>query len=715
MVTKPLIQTDNKGNMPEINRYTQMPAPLVVNPISFEEFSRVPMAQAVEKGAGLAALGRINTDYDVDEADLGKVTEMITGIDQVKDGIVNKIANSNIDLQTVGEVLALKKQRDELYKTKINAAEMNKKIINNWRENVDRMTMSGQHPADYGELIKQRGYTDWQRSGGTFGVEGKDAKTYIPDFGVKYIDVDKDIRSLMEQAARQGDVKTSQWGSGESKIEEMQGYNMLTTSGGGSKTISSNLKNITAAEALLEKEYNDPRTDRGKFAEYAGKDKVLTELHSRLEEYKKMFLDTKLDVRSESKTKQLMGKKDEVYTGGTEWATKDRILVPTDNIDAIKYGSKSSIVDRTFKTATDINKDYVKKEQTGETPSSFLRGLGMVVPSLATIIDITNQLKSGKSFKDVSFAGPNYRAAKEIIGSSMQVFKNQKNAYKDKLSAITDLPFAMEDIVSKDKSFGKIVAKALQGDKNAIDATYDVLADYMTYDSGSIEIDPKIVTTQYTRTQYGLSLKGVNTVESAQDLFSNSFNALALNTGTTLDKKTQATINHKGKIGKMEVKGNIPLFSPYLIDKETGKLNLDYTGGFVVSDLTEKSEDNQGEFLTPLPEKWKQTPEYERALELNSLVVPLQKGATTSVLMTDDGVNYYPIEIRHDERQGQEFHYLYNDGTGYSELKDEDQARIVGPKFAKRAKLKVVNYQEENLPTTNITGGFQSNSSFKIK
>ena len=702
--------------MPEINRYTQMPAPLVVNPISFEEFSRVPMAQAVEKGAGLAALSRISTDYDVDEADLGQITKMVSGLDQVKDGIVDKIANSNIDSQTVGEVLALKKQRDELYKTKINAAEMNKKIINNWRENVDRMTMSGQHPADYGELIKQRGYTDWQRSGGTFGVEGKDAKTYIPDFGVKYIDVDKDIRSMLEQASKQGTESTTQWGGGKTDITSEQGYDFLTTSGGGSKSAYSNLKNLNAAEALLKREYNDPNTDRGKFAMYAGKDAVLSDLNNRLDEYKRMFIEDKQSIKSDTRTKQLMGASNKnLPSQGTEWATKDRILVPTDNIDAIKYGSKSSIVDRTFKTATDINKDYVKKEQTGETPSSFLRGLGMVVPSLASIIDITNQLKSGKSFKDVSFAGPNYRAAKEIIGSSMQVFKNQKNAYKDKLSAITDLPFAMEDIVSKDKSFGKIVAKALQGDKNAIDATYDVLADYMTYDSGSIEIDPKIVTTQYTRTQYGLSLKGVNTVESAQDLFSNSFNALALNTGTTLDKKTQATINHKGKIGKMEVKGNIPLFSPYLIDKETGKLNLDYTGGFVVSDLTEKSEDNQGEFLTPLPEKWKQTPEYERALELNSLVVPLQKGATTSVLMTDDGVNYYPIEIRHDERQGQEFHYLYNDGTGYSELKDEDQARIVGPKFAKRAKLKVVNYQEENLPTTNITGGFQSNSSFKIK
>ena len=42
--------------MAKINRFSQIVNPTVVNPISFEEFNRVPMAKARAKAEGLSTV-----------------------------------------------------------------------------------------------------------------------------------------------------------------------------------------------------------------------------------------------------------------------------------------------------------------------------------------------------------------------------------------------------------------------------------------------------------------------------------------------------------------------------------------------------------------------------------------------------------------------------------------------------------------------------------
>jgi hypothetical protein len=205
---------------------------------------------------------------------------MITGIDQVKDGIVNKIVTSNIDSQTVGDVLNLKRQRDELYKTKINAAEMNKKIINNWRENVDRM--AAQTSPEWANIVKKRGYEDWQRSGGTFGVENKDAKTFIPDFGVKYYDEDKDIKEQIDFASQMTQTSRDDWAGGSGTTWQGD-KEFFTRTSGGWKESWSNKQKMDFSKEMLKREYSDPSTERGKYAQYGERD--LAAINKKIDDY----------------------------------------------------------------------------------------------------------------------------------------------------------------------------------------------------------------------------------------------------------------------------------------------------------------------------------------------------------------------------------------------------------------------------------------------
>ena len=580
-----------------------MPAPLKVDPISFEEFSRVPMAEAMAKGAGLAALGRIKTDYDVDEADLGKVTEMISGLDQVKDGIVDKIATSNIDSQTVGDVLNLKRQRDELYKTKINAAEQNKKIINNWRENVDRETMSSKRPADYGELIKQRGYEAWKDSGSTFGTEGKDSKTFIPDFGVSYINMDKDVMEMMAAAARQGDTKTTAWGEGTPYKESIAGLgDFATTTGAGSSTKSTNLANITAAESLLRKEYTDERTERGKFAAYAGKDKVLADLDERLDYYKKMFLNTQKETRGGGKHRQ--------FIEGSNTPAN------TTNTDSYEYNLPRTLTYQGNKKLQDAETGVIRRALNAYDAATDANYKPSSIP---TILSFTQPLTVffSKFFKPKS-----------------------TDEYKAKLTAIKELNNTAVALKGKTITQEQYEAAMSGADPKAIDAVFDAIVKYQdeaVHNNAASSFDTK----DYNWADFGVDTKND---QNGSDIAAGAYNYTDVSTGEFVGSDEDINLNVKAINNKLKVIGNITLGSRDLLNPN-GTVKTDLTSGRVVID-TETGK----KYYVPLSPGLQKTPNFKRLAGINNTLLHLAPGERTPMVRYNPGTNNFEeVIVKHDD------------------------------------------------------------------
>jgi hypothetical protein len=584
--------------MAEFNRYTQMPAPLIVNPISFEDFAKVPLMKAKATGEIVGANERISTEYNVDDADLGKISTLVEGIDKIKENIVTDITNNGINSQSVGQVIALKRERDRLYKTKIQQAEENKKLLFAWRQKIDDMVMRGTISPEYGEKIKEKEYGKWVDKGGTF---TKDSESDLPrmfqgNFGAKYFDRDRDFREQLMEAARQGDVKTTPTGGGSGKMTEDNGYNVFVTPGSGSVTTSTNEANLDATINRLVGEYMDPTTERGKFAQYSDMD--LTELKNRAQLYKQEFLDTKSIKQWNSGSKQILGKKDPEPTNG---------IIDTEN-NPMKESKHKISKDLKEATTTNwkefefINDKYVKKQKKRPWYSR-----GIVNPS--DVIDVIKELRG--------------------IGDS------DPKTIKDKILLVYKFPGTIKELLRTGDLTEAMVSNAKKGQIKWINHVVDKIGEWQENNVKQRQ-QSKIVTEDYMRTEWGLEIPKVDPEKSAQDIAKGDYNFYRLEDRSVVkneegDEEYDAIKKSLRLPGKAEVEGYIPMLSPDLLD-ENGDVLDDLSGGrkFTVKDPDSKYFNKS--YYVKLPPGVRDTKEYKIIKELNKIILSLGVGDKTNEL-----------------------------------------------------------------------------------
>lgn len=600
--------------MAEFNRYTQMPAPLIVNPISFEDFAKVPLMKAKATGEIVGANERISTEYNVDDADLGKISTLVEGIDKIKENIVTDITNNGINSQSVGQVIALKRERDRLYKTKIQQAEENKKLLFAWRQKIDDMVMRGTISPEYGEKIKEKEYGKWVEKGGTF---TKDSESDLPrmfqeNFGVKYFDIDKDFREQLIEAARQGDVKTTPTGGGSGKMTEDNGYNVFVTPGSGSVTTSTNEANLDATINRLVGEYMDPTTERGKFAQYSDMD--LTELKNRAQLYKQEFLDTKSIKQWNSGSKQILGKKDPKPPNG---------IIDTENnpIKESKYKISKDLKEATTTNWKEFEViDNKFREKHGKKPW-YKRGI--VNPS--DVIDVIKELRG--------------------IGDS------DPKTIKDKILLVYKFPGTITELIASGDLTPAMVSNAKKGQIKWINHVVDKIGEWQENNVKQRQ-QSKIVTEDYMRTEWGLEIPKVDPEKSAQDIAKGDYNFYRLEDRSVVkneegDEEYDAIKKSLRLPGKAEVEGYIPMLSPDLLD-ENGDVLDDLTGGrkFTVKDPDSKYFNKS--YYVKLPPGVRDTKEYKIIKELNKIILSLGVGdKTNEVAYQNNRGEFERVEVVH--------------------------------------------------------------------
>ena len=273
-----------------VNRFSKIVQPLVVDPISFEEFTRVPMMEAQAEAESMAAVNRISTEYNVDNKDLEGVQNALVHSNKSKEDLVTDIANHGVNNETIGKILQTKQERDKIYGEYINQAQRNKQEIDAWRKQVNDMVKSGKidNPR-YGEYILRKEYQKWD---GTMDENGS-LNNFVPSLGAQYYDVDKDIQTTMGEAAQtlvQGMKYTG------AKLKFIGGKPYMQDRDGTSK--ESNLPGLEAAAKLLLRDYMDPSTPRGDFASYV--EMSPNYIYKKIEDYVNVMLDEEVNYRTGS-------------------------------------------------------------------------------------------------------------------------------------------------------------------------------------------------------------------------------------------------------------------------------------------------------------------------------------------------------------------------------------------------------------------------------
>lgn len=570
--------------MAEFNRYTQMPAPLIVNPISFEDFAKVPLMKARATGETVGAAERINTEYNVDDADLGKISTLVEGIDKLKEGIVTDITNNGINSQSIGQVITLKRERDKLYKNKIQQAEENKKLLFAWRQKIDDMVMRGTISPEYGEKIKQKEYGKWVDKGGTFANDNDSdlPRMFQENFGVKYFDIDKDIREQLNEIKNQETIKGTSWAGGKSHVEQGDGFTQLVTSGGGSRTKASNESNLDAAINRIYQEYSDPNTERGQFVQYADVD--ISSLKGRLQKYKQEFLAKKDITQVDNSQRQLLG------DGSGKDNSNDAIIDTENNpIRESKYKINKdlkSVTNTNWKELVTIDEEFRKKQK--DKPWYTITKPG-------DLLDVINKIrKSGNS---------------------------DPKTIKDKILLIYKFPSTIDKLIDSGDLTPAMVYNAKGGQIKWINHVIDKISDYQEKNVTPNQ-QSKIVTEDYMRTSWGLDISKSNPEGSAQDIYKGTYNFYNLENRKIADKDEQEEIRAALGTKGAEVQGNIPMLSPDLLD-ENGEVLSNLSGGrkFTVTDP--KSKYFGKSYYAELPPSLKETKNFKRIKELNERILSL--------------------------------------------------------------------------------------------
>ena len=255
------------------NRFNQIVKPYIVNPISVETFSKVPMAKAMAKSAGISAAAELEFDYDVDKADLNAVQEIISPIKQGKEDMVNRIMEEGVSDDLVNDFVSLKRGYD-FAEDQISIAEQNKKVVDKWEQNLLRVHGNN---TKYMDLIKDKEYSKW---GGTFTKDDNgnfvttdtgnfQTKAFDADLGPNYINIKDDFFNQLKGISKT--LANEYPGGGKfTTVTDTNGVKRtayVTTTG---KRVYSNEDKLVARAEMLIKDYADPNTARGAFAEYVG-------------------------------------------------------------------------------------------------------------------------------------------------------------------------------------------------------------------------------------------------------------------------------------------------------------------------------------------------------------------------------------------------------------------------------------------------------------
>jgi hypothetical protein len=613
-----------------VNRYTQAPAPLRLNPLSFEELSRVPLAKAQAKAEGIASLERIGTQYNVDDKDLNTITDLVSGIDQSKSTIVDDIANNGVNSQTVNNVLKLKRERDNIYKTKINQAEENKKRIDLWKQQLDEMTMRGIHSSEWADLVKNKEYAAWANKGGTF-VEGSDIPTtFVPTFGPKYIDMDEDIKRTFKEAEDMTVVpeQTKTWGGGKPYQEQIGTEMYSVTPGGGRVKVATNASKLEAAKQLLLKEYADPNTERGKFANYG--DIKPEDLEATLEKYKQMYLKQDVD--------KSIGETSYSHIGTS--SNIDSNVTPSAYTSEANRESTYKVLDKLTKSSP-TSSVYVKNAWK-EAKEEVNRGNAKNIDKKSSTEKFLESL--------TSFSRKQTKFLRKMTGLN----KTNPISVEDQVDAIQKLSTVTEELVKNGSLSSTMVYNATHikgpvGDKWR-NEVLSQLQDWTEDNTSPIE-SPTVVTEDYMRTTYGLSNKGVEPGEAAKDILKGAPNFIRLEDRKVIsadeDEDEHTEILKAIADNKAEIQGVIPMLSPDLLD-EKGNYMDNMSGARVVY-ISDKSSDSFGKkYYTKLPDYLRNTPNFRRIEGVNKSIMSLEIGQDTDMIIINKKGQAELVKVKHD-------------------------------------------------------------------
>lgn len=253
-----------------MNRFSQPIQPFVVNPMSIEDLSRIPIAKAMAKASGIRAANSLALDYEVDAKDLDKVASMVKPIEDGKNTMVSRIMEEGVNSSTITDFLSLKKGYDKVADN-IQLAQQNKKKIDKW--NDDLLRVHGAN-TNYINVIKEKEYRGgWE---GTFVTDDEGnvkAQTFDKTLGPTYsnipetyIEALKGITPTMIGEIQSG--KVSLINRKDPATNKM--YTIMQTTG--DITTTSNWNKVIARMNALNAEYADETTERGKFASYMNYD-----------------------------------------------------------------------------------------------------------------------------------------------------------------------------------------------------------------------------------------------------------------------------------------------------------------------------------------------------------------------------------------------------------------------------------------------------------
>jgi hypothetical protein len=569
-----------------INRYTQPPAPLRLNPLSFEELSRIPLAQAQAKGEGVAAIDRINTQFNVDDKDLNYITDLVSNVNQVKSSIVNDIASNGVSSQTVNSVLQLKRQRDDLYQTKINQAEENKKRIDLWKQQLDEMTMRGIHSSKWADLVKNKEYQNWQ---GTFGDKSDIPTTFVPTFGPKYIEIDRYIKEAFNQAKEMSVIpeKTKSWGGGKPYMESDKNLGtVMVTPGGGRIKEMTNESKIESAKQLILQQMSDPTTELGQFVQYGGA--TFEDVEGALEKYKQMYLqrDKSSDIEGNKYTQV---DNNTIPPGYNAQEYKQQLFQVLDKVKNMSVGQAANVYDA------------------GNTASKAVTNLSTaekLIPFYAGIVGI-------KTFVS-------------------RLFDLSEGSEKDQVDVINNFDNVADQLV-KEGSFNSTMlynAKHLKG-KTGDKYRQVVLNSMKNYIDDNLApiVQPELSTVDYLTTTFGKKNEKVDPEKAAQDILYGAPNWLTMDKKEYLDPsdKEQEDLEKSISLGRVPVQGVMPMFSPDLLDAN-GNYIENMSSALAVMNANTESKNYKKKYYTPLPDNLRATPNWKRIERVNKKVTPLKVG-----------------------------------------------------------------------------------------
>lgn len=248
--------------MGTINRFMQPINPVIINPISIEQFAMVPLAKAEAKAAGIQALSTYTLPYNVDQKDLPYIKQLGDHIDTKKSDMITRIINEGITDNLVSDFIDLKGQY-KMAKKDVAIAENNKALIDQWKKEV--LQLHQNDPA-YVERILNREYGQgWQ---GTFNPDGTSnvfEKTRAPKSFDIFEDFNQGLAGVPMEEIKELRQNPGSYSKLEQKADGTMGVFIYSSSG--KRVFTNRSKLETKLDAML-LDYSNPNSMRGAYAKY---------------------------------------------------------------------------------------------------------------------------------------------------------------------------------------------------------------------------------------------------------------------------------------------------------------------------------------------------------------------------------------------------------------------------------------------------------------